>query len=201
MSEDYVDFDDRDLHKGRFDTVLPGYYVGQLVTIKDDEKENKVCGFKIVSANKGKEAEVGKVHGEWIPTNSKSGNVKKRIALALALGLINADDLRAAKEHGTPLRYDFAAGLGRCVCLEISEEEGDDGKPRYRVPFWNYFHPDSKEARRFPVDHKAIAAAAAGFEQEGLSVDPWEAEGRGVANEPQKQPPQANATDDFDPFA
>lgn len=197
-TEEYFDVDPDDLHKGGFDVVAPGYYVGQVVGVTDRD-EDLVFDFRIVSASKGREAEVGKTHREWVAKNSKKGNQSKRQALLLALGIATAQQIKAAKEGGKGIAVDWEkAPLGRCCCLEIAAEEGDDGKVRNKVPYWNYYHPDSKDARRFPVDHKAIQAATVGFEHENLTVDLWETEGRGQ----QSPPPAAHAaTDDFDPFA
>lgn len=200
-TEEYFDVDPDELHKGGFDIVAPGYYVALVTSVVDDEKDNMIFDFLIVSAHKQREGEVGKTHREWISKNTKEGNRKKRAAIVQALGLTTAEAMKAARESSKPITVDYHKDApGRVLCLEIASEESDDGKTRNKVPYWNYYSVnDPKHAKRFPVDHKAIAKAVDEFQHRTPEADPWDAEGRGAS-----QPPAAHAASEppgFDPFA
>jgi hypothetical protein len=204
--EEYIDFDPEELDsKFGGDVVMPGFYVGIATDIRMQNtrkgEENIVFSLRVATANKGKESEIGKTHEQWVPTNSKPGNSRKRSAFARALGLTTNDALRSARESGTPLKYEWQEAVGRAVCMLIEEDEDQDGKPKFTIRFNNVYHIDSKDARRFPVDHKAIEAARVRWEQE--ECDPWDKERKeaGSAAAPASSVASGKEEAPFDPFA
>lgn len=182
MSEYYMpeDVDPDDL--GGFIRLAPGTYHVSVLGIDEDEGKGKlIVQFEVLEGtNKDM---IGNTHKEWITTNTKPGNVKKVISLALALGLTTLDALRTAKANDEYFAIDWAAGQGRTCVIEIEEDEGQDGKLRSKIPYWNIYHVDSKEAKGVPLRKEAIGGWDTGD-------DPF----AGASKEP-------NLADDADPFA
>ena len=130
-----------------FDVVTPGYHLGRVADVIEDDENIKV-DLEVMPGGT-KPSEVGKVHREFISRNSKDGNRKRRLAFALAANLVTKDDMKAAQEQGHGLEIDYPSAVGELLVFEIEQErkqkKNDEGQ---YVP-----DPDGKVVSKIPYDH------------------------------------------------
>lgn len=174
--------------------VAPGFYhtiIDSAETFAGRNNDSLVAKFRILA---GTEAdEVGNVHVEHIKMNAEKWPSRKRIALAIAAGLISPAEVKAAKKEGTGLKVDWNLLTGRQVCIEIDHSTNEtSGKVYANVAFSNFWAPDSDAAKRIPKDKQSLEIAKT--EQNDPFSNP-----PAVAEAATEEP--APTADDANPFA
>lgn len=158
--------DDVDLDNiGGFDRVEPGSYHMLIIGVNEDggRKGEMIVDFEVLrGTTPGQEGKVYRESFSWSIERAKNGGpgmpTRKRLALALATGLITKDGGNSCKAAGKPATIDYTAAMQRQVVINIEAGEYN-GKPTARLAFDEIYAPGDKRCRHVPLVKAMLDAA------------------------------------------
>lgn len=160
-----------------FNGPAKGRYHVMLVKCDEDggEKGEMICDFEVLAGTT--QNQDGLKHREYFQKTIKAmGRIH---SLAIALGMITADELKAMQARGQSPNYDFESKAdksnGAQLCIGLEEEEYN-GKVRVKANF-NLFHLTNPKVADWPKNAGMLAKA-------GISIPAKSASGSGQSSAP-----------------
>jgi hypothetical protein len=162
MAEQMYDWDD-EFDPEAIDRIGPeeGCYHFAVVAVDEDggRSGEMILDLEVLAGTTpGQE---GRVHREYLTRTIKA--MKRFHSLAIALGFVTVDQLKAMKESGERPAYDFTKAVGRQICAEIVSDTYQ-GKTKLKCGF-NFYHPTHPRVEKWPKNAAMLKRAGIAVEQ------------------------------------
>jgi len=163
MATEELDINDLDPDSLVRDKVLAGVYHVAVSKINEEGGKNHDAleiDFEVQTVGKMQ----GRTHRDFTDKGHAEWARKKRLQLAICLGLVSKEQIDEAKKNRKPLSFDWQHGVGRHLGVIVTEEEYE-GKKQYKSQ-WADSIRQLTDAEIVPhVNRKAVQAAT--DEQDG----------------------------------
>lgn len=179
---------DENYDPANFDKPAAGKYHVQIVRVEEEggSRGEMIVDYEILAGTTADQE--GKVHRDYY---TKTVKAMSRIhQLAMACGMVTADELREMKKSGKSPVYDFeGAAINKQIFVELFDDEYE-GKTRVKCGFGIY-HPADPKVAKWPKNAKML-------ERAGYTVEPQKKPAPQPAPAPAATPAPATSPDELD---
>lgn len=173
MSDDFFSELDQEAESGEKVRVLldDDVYQLRLARCSPTKKGDKqILEFEVITAKGPGKKFRGEMHTEYLPLNEKEGNMKTRVRVAYALGIISRETAniigkkcREEDEFFDHDKYDWDAGVGKHLVAIIEQEPPNEyhEDTRSKVKWLQYYHPEDPKVAKLKIelDRDAMGSA------------------------------------------
>lgn len=141
----------------QFDSAAPGNFHMQLTSVDEDggNDGSMICDFEVLAGSV--DGQEGKTHREYFTKTLKS--LSRVHALAVALGMVTSDQLKAMKSAGQSPVYDFPAQVGKQLCMGLATETNPNNQKQSIKCGFRMFHPADPIVATWPKNAAMLARA------------------------------------------